>query len=249
MLATNIQEIIAPPFNANGVTPIQRRVSQREYGMEICRKLPVSECTPKDWVKDYAGTTALVQSSTNEAAPRWIDEPDQRFARRFSFLRYDDIYHDGNESILMAARCDSDGDLTGQNHLFQGEGGNVEDWHAFPLAVGIRNGNSTNGETYPNVFGYTRRPPFHQNGDYRAAYATVPCPPRERPYFEFTGGDPRADTEGTNSNAGNGIYRTIQLRCAYEGRPRQVRLILCSHLPVPTKMPPQPSYPAHLAMA
>ncbi len=35
----------------NGVTPIQRRVDGfPEYIMEICRKLPVSECQPNDWV-------------------------------------------------------------------------------------------------------------------------------------------------------------------------------------------------------
>lgn len=39
-------------FN-NFVTPIQRRVTAPEYVMEICRKLPVSECTPDDWVTGY----------------------------------------------------------------------------------------------------------------------------------------------------------------------------------------------------
>lgn len=39
-------------FN-NFVTPIQRRVLFPEYVMEICRKLPVSECTADDWVTGY----------------------------------------------------------------------------------------------------------------------------------------------------------------------------------------------------
>ena len=39
-------------FN-NFVTPIQRRVAFPEYVMEICRKLPVSECEPDDWVVGY----------------------------------------------------------------------------------------------------------------------------------------------------------------------------------------------------
>ena len=39
-------------FN-NFVTPIQRRVIGREYVMEICRKLPVSDCGPDDWVVGY----------------------------------------------------------------------------------------------------------------------------------------------------------------------------------------------------
>jgi type II secretory pathway pseudopilin PulG len=39
-------------FN-NFVTPVQRRVRFPEYVMEICRKLPVSECKPEDWVVGY----------------------------------------------------------------------------------------------------------------------------------------------------------------------------------------------------
>ena len=41
-------------YLTNGVTPIQRRVDNfPEYVMEICRKLPVSQCQPKDWVIGY----------------------------------------------------------------------------------------------------------------------------------------------------------------------------------------------------
>jgi len=39
-------------FN-NFVTPVQRRGGFREYVMEICRKLPVTECTAGDWVVGY----------------------------------------------------------------------------------------------------------------------------------------------------------------------------------------------------
>ncbi|MBD2064338.1 hormogonium polysaccharide biosynthesis protein HpsA [Funiculus sociatus GB2-A5] len=40
-------------FN-NFVTPVQRRVNRApEYVMEICRKLPVSECTADDWVVGF----------------------------------------------------------------------------------------------------------------------------------------------------------------------------------------------------
>ncbi|MCG8367763.1 MAG: hormogonium polysaccharide biosynthesis protein HpsA [Pseudanabaenales cyanobacterium] len=41
-------------FN-NYVTPIQRRLNYPEYIMEICRKLPVSECGPDDWVVGFDG--------------------------------------------------------------------------------------------------------------------------------------------------------------------------------------------------
>jgi len=37
-------------YLTNGVTPIQRRTYFPNYVMEICRKLPVSECKPSDWV-------------------------------------------------------------------------------------------------------------------------------------------------------------------------------------------------------
>ncbi len=83
-------------FN-NFVTPIQRRGNFPEYVMELCRKLPVSECQPTDWV---LGTTAnpnamsigvvgklantLIAGTT--ARPT-ISPVDQRYARRVAFLR------------------------------------------------------------------------------------------------------------------------------------------------------------------
>jgi len=49
-----------PPANSsssyfnNFVTPVQRRIDDfPEYAMEICRKFPVSECQPSDWVIGY----------------------------------------------------------------------------------------------------------------------------------------------------------------------------------------------------
>ncbi|MDB9313683.1 hormogonium polysaccharide biosynthesis protein HpsA [Spirulina sp. CS-785/01] len=49
---TNPQALFSSYFN-NFVTPIQRRVEAPEYVMEICRKLPISECLPSDWVVGY----------------------------------------------------------------------------------------------------------------------------------------------------------------------------------------------------
>ncbi len=53
-------------YLVNGVTPVQRRVGNNttqypEYVMEICRKIPVSECGPQDWVVGYNidGNTSL----------------------------------------------------------------------------------------------------------------------------------------------------------------------------------------------
>jgi hypothetical protein len=40
----------------NGVTPIQRRTSFPAYKMEMCRKVPVSECEAQDWHAFYDNT-------------------------------------------------------------------------------------------------------------------------------------------------------------------------------------------------
>lgn len=45
--------VVPSSYFNNFVTPIQRRENFPEYIMEICRKLPVSECTPSDWVVGY----------------------------------------------------------------------------------------------------------------------------------------------------------------------------------------------------
>ncbi len=130
-------------YNANGVTPVQRRLTFGEYGMEICRKLPISECTPADWDKVGAGTTAIPTRSgtpTPVDAPRFIAAADDRFARRLSFLRYNDIYRDGNMSLVMASACPA---------------ANQQVW---PMPIGVKSGNNspTNanpGYTYPMVMG------------------------------------------------------------------------------------------------
>lgn len=57
-------EIEGSSYVMNGVTPIQRRVEFPAYKMEICTKLPISECGPTDWVKSpAAGTTATLPTS------------------------------------------------------------------------------------------------------------------------------------------------------------------------------------------
>ena len=147
-------------YNANGVTPLQRRVRVSEYSMEICRKLPVSECTFSDWVGLGAGTTTLPDFSTTGlvstplGAPRYIADADTRFARRLSFLRFDDIYKDGNKQLILTGRCD-----------------NASSW---PIQIGVANGNDpATGYTYPHVLG-DRTTPFEINNN--TSYGTVPCP-------------------------------------------------------------------------
>jgi hypothetical protein len=94
-------------FN-NFVTPVQRRGTYPEYVMEVCRKLPVSECTDDDWFVDLrsgserTATIAAPTVGTAYVAPdpdpanasfqagSTVDPPLpalQRFPRRVAFQR------------------------------------------------------------------------------------------------------------------------------------------------------------------
>ena len=94
-------------FN-NFVTPVQRRGPFREYVMEACIKLPVSECTDADWFIDplapaadrrkasaTIGTTPYQPPNPDPAVPSFqagstVDPPVpqlQRFPRRVAFER------------------------------------------------------------------------------------------------------------------------------------------------------------------
>ncbi|HBB33393.1 MAG TPA: hypothetical protein DDZ80_17740 [Cyanobacteria bacterium UBA8803] len=89
-------------FN-NFITPIQRRVTAPEYLMEICTKLPVSQCGSGDWSVEGTGTKAstvlgqVYNSNTHKAGttnqPAFDSNtadsnPElQRYPRRVAFLR------------------------------------------------------------------------------------------------------------------------------------------------------------------
>jgi len=95
-------------FN-NFVTPVQRRGPFREYVMEVCTKLPVSECTDADWFIDplrVPATDRRKASATIGTTPYQPPDPDpaaisfqagstvdppvpqlQRFPRRVAFER------------------------------------------------------------------------------------------------------------------------------------------------------------------
>jgi len=96
-------EIISSYFN-NFVTPVQRRGPLPEYLMEVCNKLPVSECADTDWFVDLtAGSPRTAFQALlvdqNYVAPAvgasfqagsTYDPPLptlQRFARRVAFAR------------------------------------------------------------------------------------------------------------------------------------------------------------------
>jgi len=187
-------------YNANGVTPVQRRLAFGEYNMEICRKLPLSECSFSDWAKGGAGTTAMVSRAftpsptptptpagiitltedlnnngiidtgedTNgngflDGAPRYISAQDERFGRRLSFLRYNDIYGDGNYSLVMGGIC------PGLGNPLSGSGNQV-----WPMPIAVVNGNQLSGYTYPQFMGGLNTP-FNASGNFRA-YGDIPCP-------------------------------------------------------------------------
>ena len=84
-------------YLANGVTPIQRRTRFSEYVMEICRKVPVSECQQGDWVvgtstdstvkaSDLIGQDVSNLLSGTTARPA-INLADRRYPRRVAFKR------------------------------------------------------------------------------------------------------------------------------------------------------------------
>ncbi|MBD2177519.1 hypothetical protein H6F42_11405 [Pseudanabaena sp. FACHB-1998] len=164
-------------YNANGVTPIQRRISFSEYGMELCSKIPASECTFSDWVKAGAGTTTLPELTTGLTgttpigAPRYISPDNSRFARRLSFLRFDDIYKDGNQQLIFAASCAN-------------PTSNIAAV-VYPIALGVEQGNdATTGFTYPHVFGNLNTPfdlsntSDNRGNNTNSSFGTVPCPER-----------------------------------------------------------------------
>ncbi|MFN3360173.1 MAG: hormogonium polysaccharide biosynthesis protein HpsA, partial [Pseudanabaenaceae cyanobacterium] len=172
-LSVNYPEGNLASYNGNGVTPVQRRGWFQEYSMDICRKVPVEDCGFDDWEKMGGGTTTLPNfggtvsaaqpygnSGTPAGSPRFIAPEDTRFPRRVSFLRYDDIYRDGNMSLVFTQLCD-------------GTMANWQDRQGWPIPIGVVNGNSTSGYTYPLIMGGGFQVPF--SGESRVSYGDIPC--------------------------------------------------------------------------
>ncbi|MCW6052139.1 hormogonium polysaccharide biosynthesis protein HpsA [Lyngbya sp. CCAP 1446/10] len=101
-------------FN-NFVTPIQRRGDYPEYLMEVCTKLPVSECKATDWYVDPTPATQLRATAIAIGTPydrgthkagTTFDPPDtqlQRFPRRVAFQRTasDDLASASNTKVTV----------------------------------------------------------------------------------------------------------------------------------------------------
>jgi hypothetical protein len=78
-------EINGSSYVMNGVTPIQRRVNGfPEYQMEVCKKLPVSECGPQDWLRQTAAATPVAGTT----APFEPGNPWRRIAPEYSRADY-----------------------------------------------------------------------------------------------------------------------------------------------------------------
>jgi hypothetical protein len=199
-LATEYPGAERNTYLANGVTPVQRRLSFPEYGMEFCRKIPLYTCQPKDWIKDGAGTTSLpVPGTTPVGAPRYIAPANERYARRFSFLRYNDIYGDGNMSLVMARSCSlattvpatnpaSLAPYNDQKALYNNGSVEVDDAEVWPMALGVSSGNLVSGYTYPHLL-FGMGTPFSTTS--RNLYGDVGCPPPDpvpTPTVEITAG-------------------------------------------------------------
>jgi type II secretory pathway pseudopilin PulG len=92
LYSTNKPNVLNSSYFNNFITPIQRRGEFPEYVMEICPKLPVSECEVGDWIVGGGTASDLVDQSDATAlagttARPPTDPKDQRFARRIAFLR------------------------------------------------------------------------------------------------------------------------------------------------------------------
>lgn len=116
-------------YLAGGVTPVQRRVTGvPEYLMEVCPKLPVSQCGPTDWTLDGATVTTATSGVIGDsftitkykAGTTGVpaDITLRRFPRRVAFKR------DGDRKLL-----NSDGNVVVGSGLT-----------ALPVPLGISSG-------------------------------------------------------------------------------------------------------------
>jgi Tfp pilus assembly protein PilX len=95
-------------YLVNGVTPVQRRVTGvPEYLMEVCPKLPVSQCGPQDWTLDGSTLTTATAGvigvpfapTIHKAGSTGVpaDITLRRFPRRVAFKR------DGSGQLLNSS--------------------------------------------------------------------------------------------------------------------------------------------------
>lgn len=148
-------------YFTNFATPVQRRAKFPEYLMEVCMKLPVSECKADDWYVDPVGEVRAntpgggYAPAANFKAGTTAKPPDptlQRFPRRVAFERNSshELTGGGPLGITGGAASPGVGDLIdnslwfatvdGASINYNGTSGepyalntNVNDWNNQPL--------------------------------------------------------------------------------------------------------------------
>ncbi|MBZ8182211.1 hormogonium polysaccharide biosynthesis protein HpsA [Oscillatoria salina] len=187
--AYNANTLNSSYFN-NLVTPVQRRANFPEYLMEFCQKLPVSECTPQDWVINTTGTRAsdAVGSAPGEAGTT-AQTPDnlnlQRLARRVAFLRMtagiSNLQVNGSPPSPMPANDEL-----------------ILDNNENPIPLGINNSGDIICQTYSGTVSFT-----DLNGNNRTCNTTAPRNAANALWFRTVDG-----TDPYTNNEDNWVYRS-----------------------------------------
>ncbi|NEP58919.1 MAG: hypothetical protein F6K31_18175 [Symploca sp. SIO2G7] len=162
----NLVDAIGSSYFNNAVTPIQRRVvapddtipddDYPEFVMEICRRLPVSECTPVDWVvgadtasNSIGNDVATLESGTTVSPPP--NPRDRHFPRRVAFRRTgNNLDLVGGEPVILG--INAAGDV--QAYPYDTYGGGANQPRRRPNALWYRGlGNNFNFNNPPDYIG------------------------------------------------------------------------------------------------
>jgi hypothetical protein len=158
-------------YFTNFATPVQRRGKLPEYLMEVCKKLPVSDCKPQDWYVNPAGGIrantgpGTYAPSGDFKAGTTATPPDatlQRFPRRVAFER------DGSNNLTAGGPL---GIIGGNASLGVGDEKDNSLWFAtvngssinyngtpgVPFALNT-NVNDGNNQPLPNITGTPNQP-------------------------------------------------------------------------------------------
>ncbi|NER92651.1 MAG: hypothetical protein F6J86_02105 [Symploca sp. SIO1B1] len=215
LYSQNEADVIGSSYFNNAVTPIQRRIVAApadnfpEFVMEICRRLPVSECGPNDWVVSAAGvappTTATgavgnavgtLASGTTASPPP--DPRDRHFPRRVAFQRT------GNNL-----------DVAGGNPTILGinDAGNVQ---AYPY--GTYGGGANQPRKQPNALWYRglgNNFNFNNPPDFIGALSATPIQPQLVPVLQLqTTTENPGQPADTDYNGNDAVKKTNWLQRA-----------------------------------
>ncbi len=163
-------------YLSNGVSPIQRRTGFPVYVMEVCRKLPVSECQPSDWVVgfDSNGDGSLTATEQN--------------------IRVDQL----GQTLVASGKSDSSGDKILQ--------GTEVGWDTRYSTAGNRKtplerlgaGTTARQTLAVQDQRYARRVAFSRDRSGALVFNTIGIPPLEKNTAEPLGVDCPLDATGIN---------------------------------------------------